>query len=59
MVTAADPFRVVDDPFGKEGNDSCFGGGLGDCDAKWADPISEDPLVEADRWGGGRDLLLP
>ena len=43
----------------KEGNEVCFGGGLGDCEGKSTKLVSEDPLVEADRWAGGRDLLLP
>jgi len=55
-VTVLDPLRVVDDPFWKVGNDGCLGGGLGDCEGEL---VSEDPLVGADKWAGGRDLLLP
>ena len=50
---------VVDDPFRKDGNDDCFGGGLGDCEGKLTELVSGDPLMEADSWADGRDLLLP
>lgn len=59
MTTALDPLRVVDDPFWEDGNGDCFGGGLGDSEGKLTELVSEEPLVEADRWAGGRDLLLP
>ena len=55
-VADLDPLRVADDPFWKDENDDCLGGGLGDCEGEL---ISEDPLAEADKWAGGRDLLLP
>jgi len=59
IVTALVPLRVVDDPFWKDGNDDCFGGGLGDCEGESTELVSGDPLVEADKRAGGRDLLLP
>ena len=58
-VTVLEPLRAVDDPFWKDGTDDCVGGGLGDCEGELIEPVSEDPLAEADKWAGGRDLLLP
>jgi hypothetical protein len=58
-ITALDPLWVADDPFWKEGNDDCLGGGLGDCEGELTESAPEEPLVEADKWAGGRDLLLP
>ena len=55
-MTVLDPLRMVDDPFRKDENDDCLGGGLGDCEGEL---VSEGPLAEADKWAGGRDLLLP
>ena len=57
-VTALCPLRVVD-PFWKDRNDGCFGGGLGDCDGESTELVSEDRFVGGDRCAGGRDLLLP
>ena len=54
-----DPLRVADGPLWKDGNDDCVGGGLGDWEGKLSGLASEDPLVVADKWAGGRDLLLP
>lgn len=50
---------MVNDPFWKVGNDGCLGGGLGDCEGESTELVSGDPLAEADKWAGGRDLLLP
>ena len=48
---------MVDDPFWKDGNGNCLGGGLGDCEGELIELVSDGPL--ADKWAGGRDLLLP
>ena len=49
---------MADDPFSKEGSDDCLGGGLGDCEGELTESVPGDPLVEVDKWAGGRDLSL-
>lgn len=58
-VTILDPLGDVEDSFRKGGGGDCFWGGLGDCKGKLTEPVSEAPLVDPDKWAGGRDLLLP
>lgn len=58
-VTVLDPLNAVDDPFWKDENDDGFGGGLGDCEGNSIELVGGDPFVDADKWAGGRDLLLP
>jgi len=58
-VTVLDPLTVVGDALGKDRNDDCLGGGLGDWEGDSSELASEGPLVGADKWAGGRDLLLP
>ena len=58
-ITALDSLRAVDGPFWKEGDDDCLGGGLEDCEGESTESVPVDPLVEANKWAGSRDLLLP
>ena len=42
-----------------KGNDDPLGGGVGDCGGGSVESAPGDPLIEADKWAGGRDLSLP